>query len=154
MRQRYQEEMIMDRFHQFLINIFHLHEKKSQQGFKRLGLSKGQPKMIEMISGNNGCSQKLLAESCSIEPATVTSILANMVNKDLVYKVPELQENGIRIQRVYLTEKGICIADEVEKIVDDMEEISFSGFTLEERAECLGYLKRIFENLKNSGTVF
>lgn len=144
----------MERFHHFLINIFHLHEKKSQQGFKKLGLSKGQPKMIEMISQNNGCSQKELAESCSIEPATVTSILGNMVNKDLVYKEPELLENGIRIQRVYLTAKGLRIADGVEKIVKDMEEISFSGFTEEERAECLGFLKRIFENLKNSGSTF
>ena len=35
----------MKRFHQYLINIFHIHEKKSQLVFRELGLSKGQPKM-------------------------------------------------------------------------------------------------------------
>lgn len=140
----------MERFHHFLINIFHMHEKKSQQSFKELGLSKGQPKMIEMLIRNNGCAQKDLAESCSIEPATVTSILGNMLNKGLVYKEPTVQENGIRIQRVFLTDKGLRIAKEVEEIVNQMEEISFSGFTSKEKTECINYLGRIFDNLKNS----
>ncbi len=51
----------MKRFHQYLINIFHIHEKKSQLVFRELGLSKGQPKMIEILSHQEGCSQKELA---------------------------------------------------------------------------------------------
>lgn len=127
-----------------------MHEKRSQQSFKELGLSKGQPKMIEILSHNNGCAQKDLAESCSIEPATVTSILSNMVNKDIVYKEPEVQESGIRIQRVFLTERGHQIAGEVAEIVNEMEKISFLGFSPKEKKECLDYLKRIFDNLKNN----
>lgn len=137
----------MKRFHQYLINIFHMHEKKSQQEFRNLGLSKGQPKMIEMLSHMNGCSQKELAESCSIEPATVTSLLNNMRTKELIHKEPQVLDNGIRIQQVFLTEKGTKIADKVETIVTRMEQISFQGFTEEEKSECLSYLSRIYDNL-------
>lgn len=137
----------MKRFHQYLINIFHMHEKKSQQKFRNLGLSKGQPKMIEMLSHMNGCSQKELAESCSIEPATVTSLLNNMRTKELIHKEPQVLDNGIRIQQVFLTEKGTKIADKVETIVTRMEQISFQGFTEEEKSECLSYLSRIYDNL-------
>lgn len=140
----------MNRFHHFLINIFHIHEKKSQQSFKELGLSKGQPKMLEVLTNMEGCSQKELAESCSIEPATVTSILRNMVNKGLVYKEPQLQESGVRIQRIFLTDKGHEVAGEVEKMISQMEKICFMGFTEEEQKKCLGYLQRIFDNIKNS----
>ncbi len=139
----------MKRFHQYLINIFHMHEKKSQMVFRELGLSKGQPKMIEILSHQEGCSQKDLARSCSIEPATVTSLLNKMMDKDLVYKEPLLQENGIRIQQIFLTEKGHDIAEGVEDIVNEMEQVSFQGFTEEEKKQCLSYLERIFENLEN-----
>ena len=123
----------MKRFHQYLINIFHIHEKKSQLVFRELGLSKGQPKMIEILSHQEGCSQKELAKSCSIEPATVTSLLNKMIDKDLVYKKPLLQENGIRIQQIFLTEKGHNIADGVQSIINEMEQVSFHGFSQEEK---------------------
>ena len=139
----------MKRFHQYLINIFHIHEKKSQLVFRELGLSKGQPKMIEILSHQEGCSQKELAKSCSIEPATVTSLLNKMIDKDLVYKKPLLQENGIRIQQIFLTEKGHNIADGVQSIVNEMEQVSFHGFSQEEKEQCLYFLDRIFENLQN-----
>lgn len=140
----------MKRFHQYLINIFHMHEKKSQMVFRELGLSKGQPKMIEILSRKEGCPQKELAKSCSIEPATVTSLLNKMVEKELVYKEPLLQENGIRIQQIFLTEKGHGIAADVENIVDEMEQISFQGFSEKEKEQCLSYLDRIFHNLQSS----
>lgn len=139
----------MKPFHQYLINIFHIHEKKSQLVFRELGLSKGQPKMIEILSHQEGCSQKELAKSCSIEPATVTSLLNKMIDKDLVYKKPLLQENGIRIQQIFLTEKGHNIADGVQSIVNEMEQVSFQGFSQEEKEQCLSFLDRIFENLQN-----
>lgn len=140
----------MKRFHHYLINIFHMHEKKSQMFFRELGLSKGQPKMIEIISSHEGSSQKELAKSCSIEPATVTSLLSKMQDRELVYKKPLLQENGIRIQQIFLTEKGHRIADDVKNIVDEMEQVSFQGFSEEEKNQCLSYLARIFDNLQNS----
>lgn len=139
----------MKRFHQYLINIFHMHEKKSQMVFRELGLSKGQPKMIEILSHKEGCPQKELARSCSIEPATVTSLLNKMTEKDLVYKEPLLQENGVRIQQIFLTEKGHRIAESVKSIVDEMEQVSFQGFSDEEKEQCLAYLDRIFQNLQN-----
>ena len=139
----------MKRFHQYLINIFHIHEKKSQLVFRELGLSKGQPKMIEILSHQEGCSKKELAKSCSIEPATVTSLLNKMIDKDLVYKKPLMQENGIRIQQIFLTEKGHNIADGVQSIVNEMEQVSFQGFSQEEKEQCLSFLDRIFENLQN-----
>lgn len=105
--------------------------------------------MIEILSHKEGCPQKELARSCSIEPATVTSLLNKMTEKDLVYKEPLLQENGVRIQQIFLTEKGHRIAESVKSIVDEMEQVSFQGFSDEEKEQCLAYLDRIFQNLQN-----
>ena len=72
------------------------------------------------------------------------------MEKELVYKEPLLQENGIRIQQIFLTEKGHNIASDVKNIVDEMEQVSFQGFSEEEKEQCLSYLDRIFHNLQNS----
>lgn len=136
-------------FHQALINIYNLHRKKSQSYFSELGLTKGQPRMIEAIHNMEGCAQKDLAAKCELEPATVTSVLGHMEKKGLIYRTPEVLSNGKRVSRVYLTEKGQSIQADVTQIVADMESLAFRDFTESEKTECMEYLERIYANLRS-----
>ena len=43
-----------------------------------IGLSPGQPKILECLLLNGECNQKAIAENCEIEQATVGSILSRM----------------------------------------------------------------------------
>jgi DNA-binding MarR family transcriptional regulator len=135
-------------FHQFLIKIYNLHRKKSQASFSDLGLSHGQPRMIEALQTMEGCAQKDLAARYDLEPATVTSVLTNMEKKGYITRTPQVMENGKRVLRVYLTDKGRAKYSGVSQVVNQMEELAFTGFDDAEKQACMQYLERIYINLQ------
>ena len=73
-----------NRFHILLNRTVNSHFKRSTSQFAALGLSSGQPKVLERLVGLEGCMQKELAEACEVEPATITSILPKMEKKGLI----------------------------------------------------------------------
>ena len=132
--------------HTLLIRTYGAHKKKSRQGFQKFELSDGQPKILSILKDMEGCSQKELAEACRVEPATMTSLLKNMEQKGLIRK-EAIQVAGQRAYSVYLTELGRKRSGEVMDIVDELEMISFQGFTNEEKEQFFGLLSRIYHNL-------
>lgn len=124
-----------------------MHRKKSRQYFQELELTDGQPKVLSILSKMEGCVQKELAEACRVEPATMTSLLKNMEQTNLIVKEKK-QISGKRAYGIYLTEEGKVLADKVEDIVVKMEQVSFAGFTPEEREQFLELFTRIYQNLE------
>lgn len=140
---------IMKLFHHYLIQLYNLHKKKNLSYFASLGLTQGQPKVIEILYRNNGCSQKFLADACELQKATITSLLKKMESDNLIHRKKDVLENGIRITKVFLTDKGMDLASKVIDSVIDVETKCFKNFTAEEKALCFEYLERIYINLKN-----
>ncbi|MBQ6696096.1 MAG: MarR family transcriptional regulator [Lachnospiraceae bacterium] len=139
--------MIQERLHELLIRTSSMHRKKSRQYFQELELTDGQPKVLSILSKMEGCVQKELAEACRVEPATMTSLLKNMEQTNLIVKEKK-QISGKRAYGIYLTEEGKVLADKVEDIVVKMEQVSFAGFTPEEREQFLELFTRIYQNLE------
>lgn len=139
--------MIQERLHELLIRTSSMHRKKSRQYFQELELTDGQPKVLSILSKMEGCVQKELAEACRVEPATMTSLLKNMEQTNLIVKEKK-QISGKRAYGIYLTDEGRALADKVEDIVVKMEQVSFAGFTPEEREQFLELFTRIYQNLE------
>lgn len=138
----------MDRkyLHVLLIGASAAHKKKSRQWFQKLNLTEGQPKVLSILRGMEGCQQKELAGACHVEPATMTVLLKNMEQSNLIYKEKQLL-GGKRTYRIFLTEEGKCAADEVIHIVDDLEKEAFRGFSDAEKKNFLELFSRIEKNL-------
>lgn len=136
------------KFHRLLIRTYNAHKKRNQSQFDELGLSSGQPKVLEKLNEMDGCMQKELAVACKIEPATITSILPSMEKNDLIKRESKTNISGKRSLRVSLTEKGHLMEREVVRIVDEVEKLSFKGFTKEEKNSFLSMLERVYENIK------
>lgn len=135
-------------FHQLLNKTFNAHFKLCRRKFNKLGLSSGQPKILEKLVELEGCMQKELAEACEVEPATITSILPSMEKKGLIKRKTKVFPSGIRALSVFLTEKGRAMAEEVSQIFSEAEQLSFNGFTKDEKENFLSLLSRIYENIK------
>lgn len=140
----------MKHFHQYIINIYNLHRKKSFKYFSDYDLSSGQPKVLETLSSIHVSTQKDLAASLELEPATVTSLIRNMEKKQLINRTPENRPNGTHVMLVSLTEKGNDASKSVATVISQLEEISLEGFTSEETIQLLEYLDRIYNNLKGT----
>ena len=112
------------------------------------GLTLGQPKVLDYLLLRDGAMQKEIAESCHIEPATLTSLLLGMEKKGLILRK---NENGNRRSlHVYLTSKGKESAAQVEQTFKVIEERALAGFDDGEKEMLTAFLARINENMKRS----
>ncbi len=136
------------RFHHYILRLYNIHKKVSFGKFADLGLSQGQPKVIEILLYNNGCSQKELADACELQAATMSCLLKKMESDGLIYREPVTLRSGVHITRVYLTDDGTSLAERILECVDEVEEQCFDGFTVEEKTAFLSYMDRIYGNLK------
>lgn len=138
----------LKRLHLALIGGYSAHKKYSFQKFQQLNLSTGQPKVLSILYQKEGCLQKDLAKRCHVEPATMTSILSNMEKKGLIYKEAVYVSGGKRANAIYMTQHGRDMAEKSNKIIDDIEEISFRGFKDKEKQLLMDLLFRIQSNLE------
>ena len=139
----------MNRFHHYLLKTYNLHKKMNLGYFHSIGLSQGQPKVLEILLFRDGCSQKELADACELQPATISSLLKKMEKDNLIYRTPENRKDGTHITRIFLTQHGKALADNVLQCVASIENQCFQGFTEEEKKNFLASMEQIYYNLKN-----
>ena len=136
------------KFHKLLNRTLNAHFKRSRDQFAELGLSTGQPKILEKLIDMEGCMQKELAEACEVEPATITSILPTMERRELIKRETVVNDSGKRALSLFLTEKGRAKEKDVARVFEEVENLSFKGFTEDEKDTFLKLLERIQQNIK------
>ncbi len=140
--------MKRDFLHVMLIRASASHKKRSRQNFQNLNLTEGQPRVLSILRGMEGCQQKELARACRVEPATMTALLKNMEQSQLVVKEKKQTPGGKRAYSIYLTDYGRQRACEVMNIIEDLELEAFENFTQEEKETFLRLFARVTENLE------
>ena len=130
-----------------LLSASAAHQKSCWGGFRALDLSPGQPKVLSRLRFQEGYLQKELAALCHVEPATMVVLLSNMEKKGMIRKEVDHVSGGKRAFRIYLTEEGRRLADQVDRVVEEIEEKSFAGFSEEEKDQLVTLLGRMTENL-------
>ena len=71
-------------FHLMILKAFSAQRNTIRPRMAGLGLSPGQPKILNILTMRGECLQKDLAEACDIEPATVSKLLNNMEENHLI----------------------------------------------------------------------
>lgn len=138
----------MGLFHQQLMKAYAMMHKRVMNEAQKLGLTAGQPKILEYLLTQEGAEQYRIAKHCEIEPATVGSILNRMEASGLVER-RRLGTNR-RSLYVYLTEKGRKAALEVEGIFAKAESEALEGIEAEEREKMSGILTEVYKNLSKT----
>ena len=108
-----------------------------------LGLSPGQPKVLECLAECGECNQKAIARYCEIEQATVGSILLRMERDGLVRRVQK--DGNRRALYVSLTERGIQMALQVQRIFQQTDARAAASLTDEERLQLQQMLQRVYD---------
>ena len=91
-------------YHYLLMSNHLSLQKKIMAVLKPLGLSTGQPKVLDHLRYHNGASQKDIAHACHIEPASLTSILNRMEEKGLIER--KMLNGNRRTFHIFMTESG------------------------------------------------
>lgn len=135
-------------FHHKLMRTHFAMHRKIMSRAKALGLTSGQPKVLEFLSESDGVEQKTIAENCDIERATVGSILDRMEQSGFIER--RRRDGNRRSIYVYLTDKGRAAAAEMERIFSESEEQAFCG--VEGGAENVNaVLDKVYDNLCEQG---
>ena len=114
-----------------------------------IGLSPGQPKILECLLLHGECNQKAIAENCEIEQATVGSILSRMERDGLVCRS---QRGGNRRSLyVSLTPQGRDLAQQMEEIFRQADAQAAGQLTPQELAQLTALLETVCASLAPTG---
>ena len=106
-----------------------------------LGLSPGQPKILECLIQNGEVNQKAIASICEIEPATVGSILSRMERDGLVRR---RQRNGDRRSLyVSLTPRGDALGRQMMELFHQADTRAAALLSPQEQAQLLSLLNKV-----------
>ena len=110
-----------------------------------LGLSPGQPKVLEFLLAHGESNQKAIASYCEIEPATVGSILLRMERGGLIVRT-QRRENR-RALYVSLTPRGRELGEKMEQIFLRADTRAASLLTAEEEQTLCRLLERVCQSV-------
>lgn len=133
--------------HLLLLEAFLRSNRELTKKLPQAGLLPGQPKILEFLLSNNGCSQKEISEGCILDKSTVTSLLKRMEAAKLISKQPATTDQRSSI--IYLTAEGRQKALWVQQELMDIDEAEFADITAKEQQQFLQTLGKIIENQKS-----
>ena len=134
-----------DTLNSLLSQIIRSHHTRAHMLFQKIGLSRGQPPIISMLSEEDGLTQKEISEKLHLTPATITDTLQRMEKLEFLERKPDSKD--LRVTRVYLTEKGKALQSEIIAIRNTIENDFFQGFTLEEKLLLRRFFLQIRDNI-------
>ena len=133
-------EMVQKLISTSLIHRYHI--TKSAQ---KAGLYYGQPMILEYINENNLCTQKELADSLHISPASVATSIKRLEKSGFVKRSTDKED--VRKNRLSLTQGGLKTLTDFRSICDETDKEMFKGFSDEECELLCNYLQRLYNNL-------
>lgn len=107
-----------------------------------LGLSPGQPKVLEYLMEYGESNQKAIADYCEIEQATVGSILTRMERDGLIARTQ--REGNRRSLYVSLTSRGREMGEKVAELFRRADARASAGLSGEEQLAIKELLKKVY----------
>lgn len=128
-----------------LMKTYHAQRAKIRPYMKDIGLSVGQPKILNYLVAHDECSQRDIATGCDIEPATVSKILDTMEVKGLVER--KRIQGDRRSFAIGISEQGKAAQKKWRAHCLDVEADALCDFSEEEKENLRQYLCRMYKNL-------
>ena len=134
--------------HQLLMKTYLQMKRQVSAQATPLGLSPGQPKVLEFLAQQGEHEQKDIADYCEIEPATVGSLLLRMETAGLVTR--RNRPHNRRSLYVSLTPKGEELAGILQGIFQEAEGQITANLTEEEEKDLVRLLAKCLEHGKGN----
>lgn len=129
------------------MQIMRLHFIRSHSLLEKVGVYPGQPPVLFCLYKNNGQSQRELAKSINVKPATITVMIKRLEKSGLVERKQDKKDQ--RVSRIFLTESGEKVCEKLKVIHAEIERECFEGFSEEEKIVIRRLFMQIRDNLKS-----
>ena len=138
----------MEDLHYLFMKTQAMFSRRILSGASQLGLTPGQPKVLDFLLQYQEADQKTIAAYCEIEQATVGSILWRMENAGLV--VRRQKEGNRRSLYVSLTEKGMAAATQLKDVFQQVEQTATAALTPQEQQTLKEILSKMCGSMQPS----
>lgn len=132
--------LIMELVHMYFLKIYN-----QMEGY---GLHPGQVAAMKELQKKEGMSQRELADALHIKPPTVAVSIKRMEKGGFVERRPD--EKDQRIIRIYLTEYGKKVNDEISELLKENEKVLFKEFEEGEIYLFKRFLKQMIGNIRST----
>ena len=129
-------------YHYLSMAVHAMIQKQLMEKVKEIGLTSGQPKVLDYLIDYDGASQKEIAKACLIEAGSLTSILNRMEEKELVER--KIVNGNRRTFCIFLTDQGKEQAKAVKKIFEDLEKEWFEHFDEQEKEQFVKGMEKMY----------
>lgn len=109
------------------------------------GIYFGQPPILRFLSENPNATQKDIADSLNISPASVAVSVKRMEKSGIISR--ETDKDDARRNNLSLTEKGVELEKFAKQTFDAVDSAKISGFSEEEISFMLAIIKKMTYNL-------
>ena len=131
----------METIHYLLMKIHAKLNRWVLEEAHHIGLTAGQPKVLECLLAYGEMNQKSIADCCEIEAATVGSILSRMERDGLIVRTQ--REGNRRALYVSLSPQGKRKAQEMQCIFQRADEWAMSPLSMDEQEQLLTLLRKL-----------
>jgi len=128
-----------------IVRVARLHRMLAGQLLRRVGLHTGQELVMMQLWSGGPQRQADLVQVLSSDAATMTRTIQRLEHAGFVRRCPCADDK--RAFLIEPTAASLALRDEVERIWAELEELTASGLTADERAETLRVLRRIEDSL-------
>ena len=139
----------MESIHYLLMKTNSMFSRRIMAEAGKVGLTPGQPKILDFLLQRREADQKTIASYCEIEQTTVGSILLRMEKAGLILRVQH--EGNRRSLYVSLTEKGMQAAQHMADIFKQEEQKATAGLTPEQRGQLAKILETMCDTMAPDG---
>jgi DNA-binding MarR family transcriptional regulator len=137
---------IFDSIGSLLARLGRAHRNLIRSEMQELGLCRGQPPVLFALNEKDGMSNSEMAEFLEITPATLTNKVKRMEKAQLVIRRRDSQDE--RVSRIYLTEKGRGLLDDLHAIMKDIEDVLLEGFSQSQAQDFKENLELVVHNIE------
>lgn len=127
-----------------------LRKIRIRRQMNELHMHPGQPRMMEYIGANPGCTQCRLAQALDITPASAAASLKRMEKAGYVQRTQD--EKDPRRNCLHLTPEGRQHMERGRLSMDRLDEEMFDGLSTEEMLTLKNLCDKMFDNLADETT--
>lgn len=112
---------------------------------QKYGIVKAQAQLLLLIKENDGCTQKDLASFVGIKYSSMSERLDKLEKNNYIERA--VDEDNLKFKRIYITKEGKLAAVQCKRILREIEDILFKGFTKKDKKQFEEYLNKMIGNL-------
>lgn len=115
---------------------------------KETGLCVGQLRYLFTLYREDGLSQEAFAKRFSVDKANVARHIKRLLDLEFVRR--EQDKHDKRIQRIFVTKKGLALKNLIVALTSQWNDILTTGFSDEEKLEFFRLIVKMADNASNA----